>query len=80
MYFTSTRANKNVTAAQAIAQGISEDGGLFVPSEFPVISAAELNELVNMSYKERAKKVLGFYLNDYTADEIDGKGIEITPK
>ena len=70
MYFTSTRAAKNVTAAQAIAQGISEDGGLFVPSEFPAIDAETLNQLVNMSYKERAKKVLACYLNDYTADEI----------
>ena len=58
MYFTSTRAAKNVTAAQAVAQGISEDGGLFVPSEFPEIDAETLNKLINMSYKERAKKVL----------------------
>ena len=71
MYFTSTRAAKNVTAAQAIAQGISEDGGLFVPSEFPVIDADTMNALVNMSYKERAKKVLAYYLNDYTQEEID---------
>ena len=71
MYFTSTRARKNVTAAQAIAQGISEDGGLFVPSEFPAIDQADLNALVNMNYKERAKKVLAYYLNDYTQDEID---------
>lgn len=70
MYFTSTRAAKNVTAAQAIAQGISEDGGLFVPSGFPAIDAQTLNQLVNMSYKERAKKVLAYYLNDYSADEI----------
>lgn len=71
MYFTSTRAAENVTAAQAIAQGISKDGGLFVPSEFPAIDSKTLNELVNMSYKERAKKVLSYYLNDYNEDEID---------
>ncbi len=71
MYFTSTRAAKNVTAAQAVAQGISEDGGLFVPSEFPEIDAETLNKLINMSYKERAKKVLSYYLNDYTEAEID---------
>ena len=34
MLYTSTRNNKiRVTAAQAIAQGISEEGGLFVPVE-----------------------------------------------
>ena len=71
MFFTSTRANKNVSAAQAVAQGISEDGGLFVPSEFPAIDQQTLEQLVNMSYKERAKKVLACYLNDYTTEEID---------
>ena len=43
MKYNSTR-NKNtvVTAAQAISQGISEEGGLFVPQELPKYSADEL--------------------------------------
>ena len=40
MLYTSTRNNEiRVTAAQAIAQGISEEGGLFVPVELPQRSA-----------------------------------------
>ena len=36
MNYNSTRdKNRVVTASQAIAQGISEEGGLFVPQEFP---------------------------------------------
>ena len=36
MLYTSTRDNSiRVTASQAIAQGISEEGGLFVPCELP---------------------------------------------
>ena len=36
MLYTSTRDNSiRVSAAQAIAQGISEEGGLFVPVELP---------------------------------------------
>ena len=50
MFFTSTRQKLNVTAAQAIAQGISKDGGLFVPSEFPKFSQEMLDKLVNMNY------------------------------
>ena len=39
MQYVSTRAkNTVVTGAQAIVKGLSEDGGLFVPSEFPAIS------------------------------------------
>ena len=71
MFFTSTRQNLNVTAAQAIAQGISKDGGLFVPSEFPQISQAMLEKLVSMSYKERACAVLSTYLNDFTPEEVE---------
>ena len=36
MLYNSTENNKEVvSAAQAIAQGISKDGGLFVPQELP---------------------------------------------
>ena len=72
MLYTSTRdKNVKVTSAQAIAQGISKDGGLFVPTEIPSISKEFVDSLVPLSYIERAKKVLSLYLTDYTADEID---------
>ena len=39
MFYKSTRNSEvKVSSAQAIAQGISEDGGLFVPSEIPAIT------------------------------------------
>ena len=71
MFFTSTRADLKFSAAQAIAQGISREGGLFVPSAFPSISMEELKQLVTMTYKERARKILSGYLTDFTQDEID---------
>ena len=71
MFFTSTRADLNVSAAQAIARGISREGGLFVPSEFPRISQDELRKLVSMDYKERAKAILSGYLTDFTPEEVE---------
>ncbi len=72
MLYTSTRDKSvRVSSAQAIAQGISADGGLFVPEEIPQIDAAFIDSLVPLSYIERAKKVLSLYLTDYTAEEID---------
>ena len=71
MYFTSTRNDLQVTAAQAIAQGISSEGGLFVPSEFPAVSAQELQKLVRMNYKERAAALLSGYLTGFTPEEIE---------
>ena len=52
MNYNSTRnAALQVTAAQAIAQGISEEGGLFVPQSFP---KADLNDMLGLDYIGRA--------------------------
>ena len=43
MFYKSTRNSEvKVSSAQAIAQGISEDGGLFVPSEIPAITLDDI--------------------------------------
>ena len=72
MEYTSTR-NKNirVSAAQAIAQGISEDGGLFVPVSIPSVSMDEIIELSHADYITRAKKILSLYLTDFTDEELN---------
>ena len=71
MLYTSTQNNKeSVSSAQAIAQGISRDGGLFVPESFPKYDGITFEALLRMDYKERAKKVLSDYLTDFTAEEI----------
>ena len=72
MLYTSTRDKSvKVESAYAIAQGISKDGGLFVPTEIPQVDKSFIDSLVPLSYIERAKKVLSLYLTDFTAEEID---------
>ncbi len=70
MKFISTRGGECVTGAQAIVQGIAEDGGLFVPETFPPVSEAELEEMLSMSYAERAAAVLHKYLDEYDYDGL----------
>ena len=72
MYYTSTR-NKDlrVTASEAITKGISDEGGLFVPCEIPKLTRDDIDALIPLSYKERAKKILSLYLTDFTEEEID---------
>ena len=71
MYYKSTRdSNVNVTAAQAIAQGISKDGGLFVPSEISVITFDDIKAMGEMSYPDRAAFVFSKYLTDFSESEI----------
>ncbi|MBQ8028750.1 MAG: threonine synthase [Clostridia bacterium] len=72
MLYTSTRDKSvRVSSSQAIAQGISADGGLFVPESIPEIDKDFINSLVGLDYISRAKKVLSLYLTDFTEEEID---------
>lgn len=71
MNYKSTRnGNVTVTAATAIARGISEDGGLFVPVEFPRLTAEDIRALAEMQYTDRAAFILQKYLTDFTAEEV----------
>ncbi|WRS28267.1 threonine synthase [Oscillospiraceae bacterium MB08-C2-2] len=71
MNYTSTRNNKvSLSAAQVIAQGISEEGGLFVPESLPKLTHERLEKLIPMSYIQRACNILGDFLPDFTPEEI----------
>ena len=71
MRYVSTRdSSLRYTAAQAIAQGLSRDGGLFLPETIPQLSAAELEVLTHLSYVERAVRVMKLYLDEFTEDEL----------
>lgn len=72
MEYISTRNKKiSLTSCEAIKKGISADGGLFWPAEFPKVSADDLVELSGKDYRARAKFILGKFLSDYTVEEID---------
>lgn len=71
MEFISTRGGAKVDcAAKAIAKGLAEDGGLFVPEHFPHISLEDLNALTDKDYAERACFVLHRFLNEYDRQEL----------
>ncbi len=53
-----------MTGAQAIVKGLADNGGLYVPEKFPVITQEEMQEMAEMNYPERAAFVLGKYLAD----------------
>ena len=58
MLYTSTRDKSvQVSSAQAIAQGISVDGGLFVPTEIPSIDKAFVDSLVPLDYTKIVESV-----------------------
>ena len=72
MNYISTRDKSvKVTAAKAIAQGISQEGGLFVPDTFPTLTADDFKRLSQMDYKGRAKYILKSFLNDFSEQEVE---------
>lgn len=71
LYNSTENKNEVVSAAQAIAQGISKEGGLFVPQQLPQYDEAVLNELLALDYKGRAKKIFADFLSDFTVEEIN---------
>lgn len=71
MLYKSTRGGGSlVTASQAIIKGIAEDGGLFVPTDFPKIDKP-LDELMKMTYQEIAFYVMKKFLTDFTDEELN---------
>ena len=71
MEYQSTRDSAvRVSSAQAITQGISREGGLFVPESLPVLSPEDYRSLAKKSYVERADAVLSRFLTDFTGEEI----------
>ena len=66
MKFFSTRDHDRiVTASQAIAQGLSDEGGLFVPERFPQV---DVRALCQLDYPTLAAAVVSEYLTDYSKD------------
>jgi len=63
MNYISSR-NKSIitTGTKAIVQGISIDGGLFVPLTFPTISKVDFDSFCDIDYSERANFILEKFL------------------
>lgn len=72
MLYGSTRnAGVSVSSSQAIARGISEDGGLFVPLSIPALRSSDFETLCSLDYAGRAQRILRYFLSDFTVQEID---------
>lgn len=68
--YISTRGNGgSVDASYAIVHGIAEDGGLFVPTSFPVMDLP-MEELLKLNYKELAYEVMKLFLTDFSKDDL----------
>lgn len=71
LVYQSTRdASNQVSASQAILQGLAVDGGLFTPLSLPKLDL-DFTQLKEASYQEIAKLILAAFLDDFTEEELD---------
>ena len=71
MYYQSTRGRLGpILSAEAIKMGIAPDGGLFVPDRTVRLSLDEIGQLADLDYRGRAIKILKYFIDDYTDQEI----------
>ncbi len=71
MQYKSTRNSKlRLEASQVIAQGISSEGGLFVPESLPNVKS-DLQRLAKLNYQGLAKEIFRLFLTDFTEEQID---------
>ena len=73
MHYVSTRdSSRRLTASQAIVEGLSRDGGLYLPESIPQLTLADIRALARLSYPERAAKIMKLYLEEFSEEELLG--------
>ncbi len=71
MNYQSTRnINVSLTAAEAIMQGLAQDGGLYVPQSVPQLSTEFIQDLISLPYAARSAAVMKLYLSDFSDEEL----------
>lgn len=68
-YFSTRGGAERVSSAAAILKGLASDGGLFVPASFPQMPLSAIEELADLSYEERAVRILRLFF-----DRLYGEG------
>ena len=69
LYKSTRDSSKSVSASYAIIKGIAEDGGLFMPNQFPSLEIS-LEELSKLDYKGVAYEVMKLFFTDFTEEEL----------
>ncbi|MCD2255833.1 threonine synthase [Lactobacillus sp. CC-MHH1034] len=71
LYYRSTRSEQtqNLTASEAILQGLAPDNGLYVPTQMPQLKE-DLATLLAKDYPAMAFSILKVFLDDFSDDDL----------
>ncbi len=70
-YMSTRNKGEKVSASFAIKEGLSKEGGLYVPEEFPILTNEDYSYLKTVDYKKRAAYILKKYLAEFTFEELE---------
>jgi threonine synthase len=70
LYYSTRDTNIIVESSKAINDGISSEGGLFVPCEIPQLSESLIYQLTDLNYSQRAVEILKLFLTDFSEEEL----------
>ncbi len=71
VFYQSTRGKVGHTfSAEAVLKGIAGDGGLFIPTAFPEITAKELREMQGLGYRDISFQVMRRFFADFSEEEL----------
>ena len=75
--YRSTRSSAKETKSfeETIIQGLASDGGLFIPSEIPQVSAETLSQWSKLNFQELALEIMKLYISSEEIPESDLKGL-----
>lgn len=69
--YQSTRgSNAGTTFSQTLMAGLADDGGLMMPSHYPVVDSESLNKWRSLSYAELAFEVVSRFVDDISPDDL----------
>ncbi|MCK9478266.1 MAG: threonine synthase [Firmicutes bacterium] len=71
MNYISTRSNDySCKSAYAIKKGLAADGGLYIPTKFPLLTLDEISAMSADNYNMRAFNIMRRFLTDFSDAEI----------
>ena len=68
MYKSTRNSKLRVSSYEAIVQGLSDEGGLFVPDIFPSL---DYHSLINMSYQQITVEILHLFFPEFSIHELE---------
>ena len=70
-YFSTRDKNLDLTFKEIFFKGLSQDGGLFLPKNIPVISSSDLKKFSNYNFQEMSYEIFSLFVGDtFSQDEL----------